>query len=152
MGDVLNITDFLNPVNRYHLSHDEGYLEGQIGSSIELYEEELPDLDIADVVLVGCGEQRGEGLDKYSAGPDVIRSQFYALYYWHKDIRIADVGNIKSGAGMADTYAALRMVVSELLHIGKTVVVLGGSHDLTLAQYEAYKASVSYTHPEPTRH
>ena len=140
MGDVLNITDFLNPVNRYHLSHDEGYLEGQICRSIELYEEELPDLDIADVVLVGCGEQRGEGLDKYSAGPDVIRSQFYALYYWHKDIRIADVGNIKSGAGMADTYAALRMVVSELLHIGKTVVVLGGSHDLTLAQYEAYKA------------
>src|SRR5690606_7245081 len=92
------------------------------------------------VVLVGCGEQRGEGLDKYSAGPDVIRSQFYALYYWHKDIRIADVGNIKSGAGITDTYAALRMVVGELLQIGKTVVILGGSHDLTLAQYDAYKA------------
>ncbi|HRP33806.1 MAG TPA: arginase family protein, partial [Agriterribacter sp.] len=139
MGDVLNITDFLNPVNRFHLSHDEEYLDGQIGKHIDLFEEELPDLDLADVVLVGCGEQRGEGSGQYADGPDVIRSQFYALYYWHKDIRIVDVGNIKAGATLGDTYAALRTVVSELLHIGKTVVVIGGSHDLTLAQYDAYK-------------
>ncbi len=139
MSDVLSITDFLNPVNRYHLSHDQGYLDGQIGKSIDLYEEELPDLDVAEIVLVGCGEQRGEGLDKYSAAPDVIRSRFYCLHYWHKDIRIADIGNIKAGATMLDTYAALRTVVSELLNIGKTVLILGGSHDLTLAQADAYK-------------
>lgn len=141
MGDVLSITDFLHPVNRYHLSHDEDYLDGQIGKHIDVYEEELPDLELADVVLVGCGEQRGEGSSQYSAGPDVIRSQFYGLYYWHKDIRIADVGNIIAGAALSDTYAALRTVVNELLQIGKTVVIIGGSHDLTLATYDAYKLS-----------
>lgn len=139
MSDLLNIIDFLNPVNRYHLSHDEGYRDRQIGKEIAVYEEELPDLDAADIILVGCGEQRGENCPGYSAGPDVIRSRFYELYYWHKDINIADAGNIKHGATLTDTYAALRTVVSELLHYGKTVIILGGSHDLTLAQYDAYK-------------
>lgn len=139
MSDLLNIIDFLSPVNRFLLSHDESYRQGQIGREISVYEEELPDIDAADIVLVGCGEQRGEGSPGYSAGPDVIRSRFYDLYYWHKEIHIADIGNIRHGATITDTYAALRTVVSELLHVGKTVVILGGSHDLTLAQYNAYK-------------
>ncbi|MGN6492197.1 MAG: formimidoylglutamase [Agriterribacter sp.] len=140
MSDVLSITDFLDPVNRYHLSHDEGYQDGQIGRTVQVYEEELPDLDNADIVLVGCGEERGDGANRYSLAADVVRSQFYALYYWHKEVQIADVGNIKCGASLSDTYAALRTVVSELVSIGKTVLILGGSHDLTLAQYDAYKS------------
>lgn len=140
MSDVLSITDFLDPVNRYHLSHDEGYQDGQIGRAVNVYEEELPDLDSADIVLVGCGEERGDAANRYSLAADVVRSQFYALYYWHKEIQIADVGNIKCGATLGDTYAALRTVVSELISIGKTVLILGGSHDLTLAQYDAYKS------------
>ncbi|MCR6719410.1 MAG: arginase family protein [Chitinophagaceae bacterium] len=37
-----------------------------------------------------------------------------------------------------DTYAALRMVVNELINAGKLVLIIGGSHDLTLGQYQAY--------------
>ena len=73
MSDVLSITDFLNPVSRLHLSHDEDYREGQIGKAIALYEEESR-LDVADVVLIGCGEQEVKA-PSYSAG-DLIRSQF----------------------------------------------------------------------------
>lgn len=140
MGDVLNITDFLQPVDPFQLSHDEGYQEGQIGQIIHWYGDEETDLEKVDIVLVGCGDERGNGADNKSLTPDVIRHQFYSLYYWHKEIIIADAGNIKSGATLADTYAALRTVVSELTAIGKTVVILGGSHDLTLPQYDAYKA------------
>jgi formiminoglutamase len=60
------------------------------------------------------------------------------LYYWHKDVRIADIGNIKNGSLYTDSYAALRTVVQEILDAGKTVIILGGSHDLTLSQYQAY--------------
>ena len=135
MSDTLNITDFLNPISLHTLSHDQGYLEGQIGQHILLYEEEFPDLDLAEIVLVGCGEERGNTFDKaYSAAPDAIRHQFYSLYFWHKEVSIADVGNVKAGATLADTYAALKTVVSELVNIGKKVLILGGSHDLTLAQ------------------
>ena len=94
---------------------------------------------IAQVVIVGCGEQRGSGLiHGHSVAPDVVRRHFYNLYYWHQDIRIADVGNIKAGSLFTDSYAALRTVVHELINDGKTVLILGGSHDLTLAQYGAY--------------
>ena len=140
MSDVLNITDFLNPLNLYELSHDEGYQDEKKKKNVLVYEEELPDLDKVDIVLLGCGEERGNGADRPSLAPDVIRHQFYSLYYWHKDVSIADIGNVKIGASVADTYAAMRTIISELIGIGKTVVVLGGSHDLTLAQYDAYKS------------
>ncbi len=139
MADHLNIADFLEPLNLHEISHDEGYKDGQLGRGIAVYAEEFPDLDEAQIVLVGCGEQRGSGLiHGQSQAPDVIRRHFYALYYWHQDIKIADVGNIKAGSLYTDSYAALKAVVQELLNEGKTVIILGGSHDLTLAQYGAY--------------
>ncbi len=139
MSDHLHIADFLQPVNIHELSNDEGYKEGQIGKMIEVYDESFPDLDEAQLVLVGCGEQRGSGLiHGQSKAADIIRRHFYSLFYWHPDIHIADVGNIKTGSLFTDSYAALKTVVKALVEDGKTVLILGGSHDLTLAQYQAY--------------
>lgn len=139
MSDKLNIVDFLSPVNRFVLSGDEGFKDGQIGKFITLYEEQLPDLDEADIVLVGCDEERGRDLSTINSNaPDAIREQFYRLYGWHADLKLADIGNVRNGAALTDTYAALKTVVSELVSIGKTVIILGGSHDLTLPQYQVY--------------
>lgn len=142
MSDRLNISDFLSPVNMAEISQDEGYKDGQFGKIINVYEDEMPDLDDVQIVLVGCGEQRGSGIiHLQNNGPDMIRRQLYSLFYWHSDIKIADVGNIRSGSLYTDTYAALKTVVQELIGDGKTVIILGGSHDLTLAQYYAYSES-----------
>ncbi len=138
MSDHLNIVEFLTPINRNVLSNDAGYRNGQIGSVIAVHEDVFPDLDRAQIVLVGCGEQRGAGLLTASDAADEIRKELYTLYNWHTDIGLADAGNIKAGNSLQDTYAALKIVVQELMANGKTVVVLGGSHDLTLAQYYAF--------------
>ncbi|HYE55812.1 MAG TPA: arginase family protein, partial [Chitinophagaceae bacterium] len=139
MSDKLYIADFLNPVNTAVLSGDEGYREGQTGKSILIYEDEMPYLDEADIVLVGCDEERGHSFAELNGkAPDTIRAEFYRMFNWHQDIRLADIGNIKNGAALSDTYAALKTVVAELVSIGKTVVILGGTHDLTLAQYQVY--------------
>lgn len=139
MSDHLNIADFLSPINRYELSDDEGYKDRQLGKIMDVYEDEFPDLDEAQVVIVGCGEQRGSGMiGSESDAPAAIRRHFYQLFYWHNDIKLADVGNIRAGASFQDSYAALRTVVHELVNAGKLVLILGGSHDLTLAQYQAY--------------
>ena len=139
MSDYLNISEFLSPLDLQEISHNEPYKDGQIGSIIASYYEEFPDLDDAQVVLVGCGEQRGSGLARgHGDGPDIIRRHFYSLYYWHPDIKIADVGNIRTGSLYTDSYAALKTVVHELINDGRTVIILGGTHDLTLAQYHAY--------------
>jgi arginase family enzyme len=139
MGDRFRIADFLSPISKAFLSGDQGYVDGQIGHVIETYESEFPDMDLASVVLVGCGEMRGTDLTRTATdAPDIIRKHFYRLFYWHTDIELADVGNIRIGHSLNDTYAALSTVVKELIQAGKTVIILGGSQDLTLAQYRAY--------------
>jgi arginase family enzyme len=133
-----SIIDFLTPLNRAEISGDTGYKEGQIGKAIAIFDGDFPDLDEVDVVIVGCTDQRGAALLHQSTAPTAIRSEFYNLFYWHQDVRIADVGDVKTGKAPNDTYAALKMVINELQEANKTVIVLGGSHDLTLAQYYAY--------------
>ena len=132
------IIDFLQPINLSEISNDAGYKEGQIGKVIEVFEDEFPDLDHADIVLIGCGEQRGSALLHQSEAANAIRSEFYNLYHWHQDIRLVDAGNVRIGKTTNDSYAALKIVLHELMQAGKLVVVLGGSHDLTLSQYHAF--------------
>lgn len=133
-----SIIDFLDPVSLSELSMDAGYKEGQIGRIISVFDEEFPDIDEADIVLVGCGEQRGSALLHPSGAANAVRTELYSLYYWHQDVRLADVGNIRMGKSVNDTYAALKIVLHELILAGKTAIILGGSHDLTLSQYNAF--------------
>ncbi len=135
---IESIIDFLDPVNLSEISLDAGYKDGQIGRVVKIFEDEFPDIEEADIVLVGCNEQRGSALLHQSGAANAIRNEFYSLYYWHEDIKLADVGNIKVGKQLNDTHAALKMVCQELMNAGKMIVVLGGSHDLTLAQYYAF--------------
>jgi formiminoglutamase len=138
MSDKLRIKDFLEPVDLNSLSDGKGYKDGQIGKKIDVYDIYFPDFSESDLILVGCDEERGISIGKEgNHAPDTIRAEFYRLYYWHTDVKIADAGNIKTGASLNDTYAALKTVITELTGLGKTVVILGGSHDLTLAQYYA---------------
>jgi len=134
-----SILDFLDPINIAMISNDEGFKDSQLGKHIAVYEEEFPDISQADFVIVGCGEMRGAGVGLTSTNaPDAIRSEYYKLFHWHTQVNVADIGNVKSGATLEDTYAALRTVVAELMDQKKKVVILGGSHDITTAQYQAY--------------
>ena len=133
---MYDLHEFLEPVNPASFNDDKGYNDGQLANFIAAYEEELPDLEESDIVLVGIN---GNESMKDNEAANAIRKQFYQLHYWHTDIQIADIGNIKAGATLNDSYAAIKTVLSELLKMKKTVVLLGGSHDVTLAQYYAYK-------------
>ncbi|HTJ13966.1 MAG TPA: formimidoylglutamase [Dinghuibacter sp.] len=136
----MSLQDFLQPVSTYELSNDRGFSDGQIGCHVTIWDGPDPDTDTADVVLLGVAEERGAGRrDGESGGPDKVREHFYSSYYWHPEVRMADAGNVRRGATLHDTYAALRHVVQELTTAGKTVIILGGSHDLTLGQYQAYR-------------
>ena len=137
---MYDLLDFLAPVDSFLLNSDEGYNDGQLAKHISTYQQEMPDVEAADIVLVGVSEYRGGGLFKPSlSAANIIRKQLYQLHYWHSDIKIADIGNIEPGATIADSYAAIKTVLIELLQLDKTVIILGGSHDVTLAQYYAYK-------------
>ena len=135
------IQDFVEPINLSYLSKDEGYRDTQLGKHIKSYESQLPDITDADIVLIGAGECRGAGfaLNGFEAA-NAVRAALYNLYYWHAQVTIADIGNVKIGQSVQDSYAALRTVIAELILQNKKVVIMGGSHDLTLPQYHAYTA------------
>ncbi len=133
------LIDFLEPVNIARISNDEGFKDTQLGKHITVYDESFPDISAADMVLVGCGEMRGAGVQFTNTGsPDAIRAEFYKLFHWHTEVNVADLGNVKCGATLQDSYAALRTVVRELIDQKKKVIIIGGSHDNTFAQYQAY--------------
>ena len=112
----------------------------QWGANIKCATSRSFDWEDADIVLVGCGEWRGtDRKATFSNSPNIIRKHLYKMYYWHTAIQIADAGNIRQGATIGDTYAALLAVLQEIYNAGKIAVVLGGSHDLTLQQYEVFK-------------
>lgn len=136
----MSIAEFLDPVNILEITGDERYMSEQVGAALDIYNVSFPDVDKADIILVGCGDQRGSGyIGPASLAPDLIRRQFYSLFYWHEKIKLADIGNIRQGASYNDTIAALQTVINELTNFGKLVIIIGGSHDLTTAQYNACK-------------
>ncbi len=135
-----SIIDFLYPVNLPHILEDNELKEGQIGKSIEIFQDIFPDLTYADIVIATCDELRGDGqLGSASAETDAVRKELYSLYYWHKHIKLADIGKIKTGMHLSDTYAAIKTVAKEIIQRNKIFLLIGGSHDLSLAVYEAYR-------------
>ena len=68
MSPNLHISDFLETVSLAQLSQDQGYRDGQVGKVIDCYDESFPDVYAADIVIVGCGEERGIGRDRREPG------------------------------------------------------------------------------------
>ena len=94
---MYDLHEFLDPVFLHQLNDDNGYTDGHLGRYIHHLEEGLPDINAADIVLLGVPEIRGSGsLNTDFNGPNAIRKQLYQLHYWHKEINIADIGNIKT--------------------------------------------------------
>ncbi len=118
----------------------DAYEPMQWGASISCATQKSFDWEDADIILIGCGEWRGEDPEMaYSGSADAIREQLYKMYHWHTAIKVADAGNIRQGATLGDTRAALLTVLQEIHAAGKIALVIGGSHDLTLQQYEVFK-------------
>ncbi len=112
MHDFESIVDFLEPINLFELSDDEGFKDTQLGKHVLVNEEYFPDLEEADLVIVGFGETRGFVRSSIiNEAPDAIRKEFYSLFHWHPDVQVADVGNVKAGDSLQDSYAALQSVV-----------------------------------------
>ncbi|MBS1737473.1 MAG: formimidoylglutamase [Bacteroidetes bacterium] len=136
---MYDLHQFLLPVNKSELNDDKEYNDAQIGRFIAANEGQLPDLDGADIVIAGINEYRGEEKLSATNSANAVRKQLYRLHHWHKNISFADIGNIQCGAKTEDSYFAVKMVVEEMINLNKQVIILGGSHDITLGQYAAYK-------------
>ena len=99
----------------------------------------FPDWQNADIVLIGVCEARNSTSNKgCDNGQSRIRESLYRLNST-VNCNVADLGNIVQGKSIEDTYSAVSEVVKDLVSNGKFVIILGGSQDLTYANYLGYE-------------
>ncbi len=116
------------------------YKNFQYGSCIKAFrDKEFPSLDGIQIALLGIGEARNSaGNAGCSEAPDKIREALYNLTCI-EGIGVADLGNIIPGEKAKDSYHAVAFIVSKLLELNIVPVLLGGSQDLTYANYLGYE-------------
>lgn len=122
--------------------YNSDYSEDSLGCFIQFNNpsEDFPTLAEADMALIGVEEERNSYKNKgCSEGPDEIRAKLYGLKKNWSKLRFADLGNIKPGETVQDTYFALNSVVTECVKAGVVPIIIGGSQDLTYANYQAYE-------------
>ena len=56
-----DLDEYLLPINVAEISNDTAYNDSQMASVIKINEEEIPDLNDIDIVIVGINEFRGNG-------------------------------------------------------------------------------------------
>ena len=113
----------------------------QLGSNVLFYNPEEP-LDIAEaqIAILGVPESRNSlHNESCSLAPDEIRRQFYRLYKWRVPVRMLDLGNLKVGKTVEDTYEVLSDILACLFENKVVPMILGGGNDLAFANYRAYE-------------
>ncbi|MCC5920891.1 MAG: formimidoylglutamase [Cyclobacteriaceae bacterium] len=133
----MNVSLFFDPV-------DESLVEkrrpaNSFGSSIFIHSNRIPSLKDMDIVLIGLPFSEGNPLNLgCEAGPDKVREKLYDLYKGFGSYQIADLGNLRAGMSQKDTMERIREVCAYFIDMETLPILIGGSHDLDLAQYQAY--------------
>ncbi len=137
------MAEFFDPLPMGEIfPQEEGPAFNRMGNLIRAYvkEDDFPEFQDADIALIGVTEDRNAVNNEGCAeGPDHIRKYLYRLTPIANNPRIIDLGNLKRGHTPSDTYFALTSVLAELLNANIIPVILGGSQDITYANYQAYQ-------------
>ncbi len=112
-----------------------------VGNTIQhKYREVSPDFTGVNIVIIGVGEDRNaKGNYGTSKAPDKIREELYKLMHRTSSLTIADIGNIKPGQTVQDTYSVLSGILAEFIINKIFPIIIGGSNDVAYANYLAYE-------------
>ncbi|MVN21182.1 formimidoylglutamase [Mucilaginibacter arboris] len=138
----MSLIDFFTPVDAARLLTENDAIKGRLGTCIAVFTDHFPDLENQkpDLAIIGVQEDRNaDGNSGCALGPDYVREKLYQLYEGGYKTHIVDLGNIRRGESVTDTYIALKTVVAELIKMDILPIIIGGSQDLTYAQYLAYE-------------
>jgi formiminoglutamase len=100
----------------------------------------FPEWQEARLALIGITEERGTLFNKgISRGPEEIRKKLYKLNKGSLGSDVVDLGDLRPGMSLEDTYDRLREICSTMMEHNVTVILMGGSHDMCLGQFYAYQ-------------
>ncbi|MBO7488863.1 MAG: formimidoylglutamase [Bacteroidales bacterium] len=138
----MELSTYFQPVNVNDIAFGEGEFYANIASATQIYAEEgsFPSLEDVTLALLGiCDESCSAGNKGCKDAPDEIRRYLYALAKPVENFSMVDLGNIMPGATPDDTRFAVTEVLFKLFEKNITVIILGGSQDLSFSNYKAYE-------------
>ena len=140
----MDISAFFEPIDPGEYARNgESAGQSRLGNVIGVYNDasDFPDYTRYDIALIGVKDDRN-AVENAGCGlaPDSIRKFLYKLNTGPHPVKLVDLGNIKRGFTVTDTYFALSSVVAEMISNNVLPVIIGGSQDLTYANYQAYQS------------
>ncbi|MFZ9455189.1 MAG: formimidoylglutamase [Bacteroidia bacterium] len=127
----MDIAHFFKP-HATALKHSTGLIKS-------IYTDDFPDLDDIDIAIFGVNEYRNSISKSGALHYTHIINEILPLHAVGFQPRIADLGYIEHGFTIEDSYFALSAVLDVLLKKNITPIIIGGSHDLSLAQFKGYQ-------------
>jgi arginase family enzyme len=138
----MDLSIYLSPIELPEYNIDGNSNEKRIGDFVKIHTTEygFPDLDSVHIAIFGVNESRlsinNHGTSKAA---DAVRKYFYRLYPVSSKIKVVDLGNINAGHDIEDTYFAVKTVAETLMKRKIVPIIIGGSQDITYANYLAYE-------------
>jgi formiminoglutamase len=133
----MNLRIFFDPIKHINT---ESFEPSSWVHHVNMYRDEFPEWQNADLAIVGVVEERGtktnKGLEK---GADEIREKLYRLKKGSGDYSIVDLGNLRCGVNLNESYLRLKEVCELLLQNKVIPIIIGGSHDMDYGQFLAYE-------------
>jgi formiminoglutamase len=134
------LSQFLDMPDLAYISDEKNYHQFEVGHHVKFLEDDVYDFSPYDIAVLGVKEARAAGFKNLSCdmAPDEIRKDFYRLNIPNPMPRIIDLGNIRDAEEVSESYDYLETVLNFLYKNEITVVILGGSQDLTTSQFAAF--------------
>lgn len=133
----MSFSEYFDPVNLDEGDLNFDYNDNQFLNSIEFYKDQ--DLSAFNIAIIGVGEERNSANEGCESAPNHVRKYLYRLVSFNSSTKIIDLGNLKIGATVNDTYFALSSILEDLMKQNVLPIIIGGSQDLTYANFLAYK-------------
>jgi len=137
-----DIAHFFSPIDINDITNGLQLSESQFGNTFSIYTniDNFPELEGKDIAIIGvCEDRNSENNTGSNLAPNDVRGFLYKLYGGSFRASVVDLGNIMPGNSTDDTYFALRTTVDLLVRKNIIPIILGGSQDLSYAQFLGYK-------------
>ncbi len=111
-----------------YLDHTESFSHH---ISVHTPDHPIRELDKHQVAILGVPVDSNGFIKGSKDAPDQVRNKLYQLRKINSNLKIYDLGNVKNGGSVNDTYFALRDIILELIERDIIAIILGGSQDLS---------------------
>ena len=107
--------EFLTPVEENAIAHLVVYSPSCLGRKIQIHthKEGFPELENVQIAIFGVQEDRNSE-NNFGCGENLhfVRRKFYELFPGNWKTQIADLGNVKKGNTVNDTYFAVSEIIN----------------------------------------